>query len=634
MKRREKDVMNIFFEGIPKEGDVLFLVSPLAWDVPLFCLHLLQAACRQAGITTHVFYSNLLYSIITGQALHNKIVNSHHLLLGERLFASAAFNHSAVEGYMDRFSDPNWVPDILGKMNPHPGAPRISEVSAPYREWIGTVDWKHLEFLTTQWIQSTAQRIADMRYRVVGCSTTFGGLVPSVALLNNIKKANANVVTIIGGALCEGEVTEGILSLKSGIDYIFSGEGELTFPGFVKQVLAGHLPGEKIICGETVMDLNTIPLLDYREYFDQIKRSAPDYQPSGPIEIPYETSRGCWYGKCTFCEVNGRKNFYREKSPDRILDDLKVLVKRHGSHTVFMTDYSMPNQYLNTIIPRISKEVSSVNIIYETRSNLTLEQVLSLKKAGIIRLIPGIESLSSSLLRRMGKGVTARENIAFLRYARSVNLALKWFLLYGFPGDQVVEYEEMLRLLPLIRHLHPPRMMHILALHRFNRYQMFPEAFGISNLHSSELYDGLFPLHAHREKIAYFFTGSYAAQSFEYPGIIIELNREVQAWKRAWAAYETVPLELILPTLHITRKTDDEYVLADTRGLPGRPKQSTLDRKQASILLVPRPQDSSSDYQWAVDAQLGVLMDSWFIPLPTAKPELLLEFERDYGKGE
>jgi hypothetical protein len=91
-----------------------------------------------------------------------------------------------------------------------------------------------------------------------------------------------------------------------------------------------------------------------------------------------------------------------------------------------------------------------------------------------------------------------------------------------------------------------------------------------------------------------------------------------------------VPLEMMLPTLHITQKSEVEYILEDTRGLPGRPERIILDREQAGILLVARPQDSSADYQWAVDAQLGVLMDSWFIPLATAEPELLLDFERDF----
>ncbi|UCH93041.1 MAG: RiPP maturation radical SAM C-methyltransferase [Candidatus Aminicenantes bacterium] len=636
MKQPVKEVSDLFFEGIPQGGDVLLLVSPLVWTgTPILGLHLLQAACRRAGVSTHTFYSNLLFSTITGQHLHSKISLEEYLFLGERLFAPAAFNGNGVSGCKDKFSDPTWMPEHAWGINPHMTNLQVPGVLAPFREWIGTVDWKHLENLATHWIQTLAQRIARMGNRIVGCSTTFGGLVPAIALLDNIKKENPNIITVIGGALCEEEMAQGILSLNAGIDYVFSGEGEMTFPGFVRQVLAGHLPEEQIIHGEQVKNLDALPFPDYYEFFEQLEKLPSQNRPSpGSIKLSYETSRGCWYGKCTFCAINGKNNSYREKSSGKIVNDLKELIQRHNNCAILMTDSIMPPHFFDSLFPQISKEIPSVHIHYEIKANLTLEQLISLKETGVITIVPGIESLSSSLLRRMRKGVTARENIALLRFARSVQLSLRWFLLFGFPGDEVEEYEEMLRLLPLIHHLPPPRLMFPLLIYRFSQYQKFPEAFAISNLRPAEFYKDIFPLFAQLDKLAYYFTGDFPTQSYENPGIIIALAKEIQAWKQAWEAFEMVPLQMMLPTLHITRKSDDKYVLEDSRGLPGRPGRMVLNREQASILLVPRPQESPGDYQWALDAQLGVLMDSWFIPLATADPVLLLEFERDHESGD
>lgn len=630
MKQTEKEDLDTFFEGIPEGGDVLLLVSPLVEAKrPLLGLHLLQASCRRVGITSYVLYSNLLYSIITGADTLSKISDTFYLF-GERLFTSAAFGFSGVRVCWEKFLNPSWLPDNLSKIKPHM-TKQVLEVLAPHKEWFSTFDWQYLESRTTQWVQSTTQRIVNKGYRVVGSSSTFGGLVPAIALLNSIKKADPNVITVFGGALCEEEMAEGILSLKAGIDYVFSGEGDLTFPDFVKQVLAGQLPEGKIIYGEPVTDLNTLPLPDYQDYFQQLKKIPPrDLPSSNDIVLPYETSRGCWYGKCTFCSSNGRKNFYRDKSPNKVLDDLKFLNRQKGNHIIAMTDTIMPNRYFNTLLPRIAEEIPSIGICYEIKANLKLEQVLTLKKAGVKSVQPGIESLSTPLLKKMRKGVTARENIALLRYARSVGLELSWILLFGLPGEEVTDYEGMLDLLPLIRHLPPPRFLTPVALCRFSAYQTSPGLFGISNLRPSECYEGIFPLHSDLAKVNCYFTGDFKAQSYEHPEIIIALAKEFQAWKSAWAMYKMIPLEIMLPTLHITQKNEVEYILEDTRGLPGSPERMVLNRKQASILLVSRPQDSSVDYQWAVDAQLGVLMDSWYIPLATAGPELLLEFEQDF----
>ncbi|NIM10491.1 MAG: RiPP maturation radical SAM protein 1 [Candidatus Aminicenantes bacterium] len=634
MNQTGKKILNRFFEGIPGQGDVLLLVSPLVMTkTVLLSLHVLQAACRDAGITARVLYSNLPYSILLDGKTHNTLSRLCHLLFGERLFASAAFNRSAVAERMNKFLNPSWIPDFAWKINPDM-AKQVPGVLTPFREWLDSVDWEQLESLTTQWIQAAAQRITQMRYPLVGCSTTFGGLVPAIALLNSIKKANPNTITILGGTLCEEQMAEGILSLDASIDYIFSGESESTFPAFVKKVLVGHLPKERIIYEEPVTNLDTLSPPDYQDYLDQLKQLPPPERPSpGSVELPYETSRGCWFGKCTFCSFNGKKNFYREKSPEKVIDDLKKITARHGIHTILMVDNIMPRHYFDTLLPRIPEELPDLKIRYEIKANLTLKQVQTLKKAGVISIEPGIESLSSSMLKRMRKGVTVRENIALLRYARSVNLEVLWNLVFDLPGDRLEEYQEILQLLPLLRHLPPPRYMSPLMIFRFSAFQMSPQTFGISNLRPPDVYQDIFPSHAHLEKITYYFSGDFRTQSHEHPEIIVALAKEIQAWKDSLAAYKMIPLDIMLPRLHISRKSDHEYVLEDTRGLPGRPKKQVINREQASILLVPRPQDSPVDYQWAVDAQLGLLKESWFIPLATADPELLSEFEQDYGNA-
>lgn len=632
MNKSEEELLDIFFAAIPGGGDVLLFPSPIFWGKsPLLSLHLLQGACRRAGITTHVFYPNLLYLIITGVDLHLRIARENYLFVGERLFSAAAFGRSAVVAYIEKFLNSCWLPDHIWKINPHM-AKQVLDVLAPFRKWIGSADWEQMENLTSRWVKAISQRIANLEYRVMGCSTSPGGLVPAIALLDGIKKLNADVITVLGGALCEGVMAEGVFSLKTGIDYVFSGEGEITFPDFVKQVLSGRLPEQKIIYGEPVADLDTIPIPDYREYFDQLEKLPPSFCPSPDIiEVPYETSRGCWYGKCPFCGYYGKKNLYREKSLDKVIEALKVLITRHGNYTIFMTDNMMPYRYIDTLLPRILKEISPIGFRYEMKANLTLKQVLSIKNAGAFSIDAGIESLSPSLLRRMWKGVEVRENIALLRYARSVTLELCWFLLFGIPGEEIEEYEEMLHLLPLIHHLPPPYHILPMMIFRFSPYQRFPKKFGISNLRPADVYKDILPSHADLGKMAYYFTGDFGTQAQKNPGTIVALAKEFQAWKRAWAAYKNVPLKMMLPTLHITRKDEDDYILQDTRGLPGRPERMVLDREQASILLVARPQNSAVDFQWAVDAKLGVLMDSWYIPLATAEPELLLEFEREYG---
>lgn len=347
--------------------------------------------------------------------------------------------------------------------------------------------------------------------------------------------------------------------------------------------------------------------------------------------IPYETSRGCWYNRCTFCGFREETKVYRKKSPDKVLKELKQLVHQYGRYSIYITDNMIAPQYYNRLFPRLIDQLPSLRILYEIKANMTLEQLLTLEKAGAILLQAGIESLSPALLKRMDKGVTVRENIALLRYARSVNLDLKWHLLFGFPNDQFKEYEEMLRLFPLIRHLQPPRTMLPVRICRYSRYHRSPAEFGISNLRPAEFHKEVLPAHGDIEKLAYFFTGDYEARSFDNTQLLHSLWREFQAWSGAWVTFKFLPLESPLPKLHISQEAPDRFLLEDTRGIPGRPEKMVVDRGQAALLLKARPIEGAvnKEIRWALEGNLGILMETWFIPLAVAEPSLIQEFEDD-----
>jgi hypothetical protein len=255
--------------------------------------------------------------------------------------------------------------------------------------------------------------------------------------------------------------------------------------------------------------------------------------------------------------------------------------------------------------------------------------MMELKKAGF-QLFFGIESLSPSFLRRMQKNTTLRQNIRVLRYANCAGIKIWWNLLYSIPGDQTYEYDEMLQLLPLIHHLPPPDRLIPIEICRHGLYRTMPETFGISNLRPAELYKDVLPSHADLGKIAYYFTGDFASGVYEDQGIITRLWNEFQLWTSAWKTDKTNTKKSQPPKLHLERKSKSpgQFVLLDTRGLPGRPEKMVVDREQANVLLVPCPWDDSPLLQWAVNTKLAVLRESWFIPLATTEIEILQDFER------
>src|SRR5579864_6344189 len=421
-------------------GDALIVVPPFAGiDRPSLAAHTLQACARQAGLEVRVFYANMHLAAQIGDSNYEAICYAPtSALLGERFFARSAYGVSA-----------------LGRDDP------IIEVAIG--ELGGQVDLspqaiRQLEELVAEWADETAAAIARCRFPVVGFTTTFEQTAASVALLNRLKEAVPDTVVLLGGANCEGEMAEGILSLGSRVDYVFSGESEKSFPAVLQGLLEGRRPPERIVQGAICRELDGIPTPDFSEYFRQRETllAGSAYVSDEVVWIPYEGSRGCWWGEkhhCTFCGINGQGMEFRQKTAGRVIAELREITTRHGIPRVCMTDNIMPHRYFESLIPRLGHEVSGLYLFYEQKANLTLQQVVALSNAGVKIIQPGIEALSSDLLRRMDKGVTARQNIALLRYARAARLEMNWNLLYGFPGDGAEEYRQTLDLLRHMRHL-------------------------------------------------------------------------------------------------------------------------------------------------------------------------------------
>lgn len=76
----------------------------------------------------------------------------------------------------------------------------------------------------------------------------------------------------------------------------------------------------------------------------------------------------------------------------------------------------------------------------------------------------------------------------------------------ALPGDKLEEYQRMLDMLPLIRHLHPPLGLAHLSIERFSRYFAHPEEYGIKKVSYLDSYRAVLPQHADVMKILISFS--------------------------------------------------------------------------------------------------------------------------------
>ena len=365
--------------------------------------------------------------------------------------------------------------------------------------------------LVPSFLQCCVDDILSEDPTVVGFTTCFSQNLASLVLSKKLKQIRPSLQIVFGGANCDGSMGAALHRLFPWVDIVVRGEGEHALPQILSDLLEGRpvrpIPG---LCyrhageskavdldGVQPVPMDDVPVPDYDEYFDRLRRSSL-YSKIGPqVRVLFESSRGCWWGEkvhCTFCGLNGSFMKFRSKSGDRVAQEILDLSARHQQVSFEAVDNIIDMQYFNSLLPRLMdcrKLGYDFRLFYETKSNLRKEHLRALRAAGILSIQAGIESISTPILKLMRKGVTGLQNIRTLKWAKLYGIDLKWNLLYGFPGESPSEYERMADVMQSLMHLQPPSTSR-LVVERFSPYQQSPEAFSFREIRPSPSYGFLY----------------------------------------------------------------------------------------------------------------------------------------------
>ncbi|MEU9959508.1 RiPP maturation radical SAM C-methyltransferase [Streptomyces sp. NPDC050982] len=373
-------------------------------------------------------------------------------------------------------------------------------------------------------VDALARQIVADGPDVVGATSTFQQNVASLALLRRIKELAPGTATMMGGANCDGTQGEALHRNFPCVDYVIRGEAERAFPQTVAAIRDGRtaemsrIPG---LCwrrdGVSVSNPQAgqlltpaeIPMPDFDAYFDRLRSSRVQswYEPV----LVVEGARGCWWGEkhhCTFCGLNGSAMTFRSKSPHAYLNEILTLAERHHVLDFYAVDNILDMSFLDSVLSKLAEAPFDLRIQYEIKSNMNMSQIVRLREAGVVSVQPGIESLSSRVLKIMDKGVSGTLNVRFLRDAESNGLSVAWNYLYGFPGETPEDYVPIIEQLPALHHLHHPTGANRIALERFSPYFDRPEL-GFPDRRPQQQYALTFDLpESELADLAYLFTTS------------------------------------------------------------------------------------------------------------------------------
>ena len=383
--------------------------------------------------------------------------------------------------------------------------------------------------LVPSFLQMCVEDILAASPRMVGFTSSFSQNVASLTLAKMLKERVPSLHVVFGGANCDGVMGAALHRTFPWIDTVVSGKGEYALVEIVRDVVNDEpvkpQPGicyrqgdESIVTPSEqarAIPIDEVPTPNYDEYFDRLRKSGL-YQKLAPkITVMFESARGCWWGEkmhCTFCGLNGSTMAFESKNPKLVADEIYRQAIRYQQVNFEAVDNIIDLKYMEELLPQLRdyrRAGLDLNFFYETKANLKKKYVRLMRDAGIHRIQPGIESLSSAVLKLMRKGVTGLQNIRLLKWARQFNLEVHWNLLYGTPGETLADYERMASVMQSLTHLQPPSTGQM-VIERFSPYHQNPAAFGLTDVKPCAFYRFLYGDEAPLNDLAYDFSHEYA----------------------------------------------------------------------------------------------------------------------------
>lgn len=565
---------------------------------PSLALGQFKAQLHNAGIEARVFPFNMTFARMIGIGAYETIARFKGVetQIGEWLFAKEAWQ---ADFGLDEQQFLQTCGDEID------GIPHVTDLSA----WLSKVKKEVVPVFLDQCID---RLVEAGELQVVAFSCSFFQTIASLALGRRIRERFPNAKLIYGGACFHGEMGQELTRAATWIDASSTGEADNVIVELCQALLEGRVPKglqgilyREIQGGDLQSDvphqaidgktMDSLPVPDFDDFFQEAKRVGY-FNDSGWLErilIPFESARGCWWGQkqhCTFCGLNGDGMNYRSRSAEKILELLHALAERYPWVKRYQAaDNIMPMSYFHDVLPKLAENPPRADVEYfwTVKSNMRRSQIQQLAAAHVRYLQPGIESLSDNILKHMHKGVTALQNVCFLRTCQEEGVTVYWNNLIRIPGETAEDYAQMVAWLPLLSHLRPayggtPKV----ECHRFSPYFFQTECW-TTNLQPMRWYQELYPSDkVDIRKVAYYYQADWkdVLEGNAYDQLLIESAKWTAAWRESDAA----------PSCIMKTEQGTLYV-KDSRF--GSPIQHQLDPITAQVLLALDTPSSKSSLQ-------------------------------------
>lgn len=295
--------------------------------------------------------------------------------------------------------------------------------------------------------------IAEKKPDVVGVTMMSVDYNPALRSIAIIKKVSPKTIIVVGG--CHPTLMTDEVEKEENIDYIITGEGEISFIDLLKNIESGR-ETQRIIKGIPPEDLDGLPFID-RELFRGFDYPLPLDGFSRPF-VTIIAGRGCKFN-CNYCQPAERIIFgktVRRRSPQSVLQELIVLKKKYAFKSLMIHDDCLTEDkgWVIEFCRLYKKNGFDQPFVCQSRADLICqnEDMIDLmSKSGLKLMFIGFESGNQRVLNFLRKGTKVEDNYKAARICKEHGIKIWANYMFGCPTETKEEVMDTVKMIKDIK---------------------------------------------------------------------------------------------------------------------------------------------------------------------------------------
>ena len=238
-----------------------------------------------------------------------------------------------------------------------------------------------------------------------------------------------------------------------------------------------RLQGARFTPGEASEDMRRLPSPD----FDGL---ALDRYFSPHLTLPYDPTRGCYWGKCTFCHYGlaevGTAS-YRERAVETVVSHLGALSARYRTRYFYLSQDSVAPKTIVKLAGALADAGLDLRWATDLKPEryLTAERAETLRRGGAVACALGVESANPRVLGLIDKGAPVPVVGQVIDHLAAAGIAAEAMCFTGFPSETLEEALDTLRFLDERRETVAAFLVGEFDLTHGSLVAQSPERFGI-----------------------------------------------------------------------------------------------------------------------------------------------------------